>query len=233
MNRQKNLYKLTFDIGGTFTYFVHQCGRTGEMIFWKTLSTPHDAAEAVASGVDQLLQVTDLAPGDVDMILHATTVGTNAILERKGVRTALITTKGFRDSIIFGRQKRYDMSDLRLVRPAPLVRRRDIFEIDERTAFDGTALRPPSEDGIAEIVAALKQGAYEAVAIGLLYAYANPAHEQQVARTILDAVPEASICLSSTVSPKYWEYERTSTTVANSRRRGSFQAHDGRVGRVG
>ena len=208
--------RLTFDIGGTFTDFVLQDGRTGEMRFWKVLSTPQDLSLAVMEGVQVLLEQASLSPQRVDMLLHATTIATNAILERKGAKTALVSTKGFRDIVLIGRQKRYDTDDLRLVRPEPLVRRRDIFELDERMAFDGRAIRPPTRESIAGVVAAIKAAGYDAVAIALLHAYANPAHEEALAEALAEAMPEVSVSLSSRVSPKFREYERTSTTVANA-----------------
>lgn len=208
--------RLTFDIGGTFTDFVLQDGRTGEMRFWKVLSTPQDLSIAVIEGVKVLLEQADLAPQSVDTILHATTIATNAILERKGAKTALVTTKGFRDIVLIGRQKRYDTDDLRLVRPAPLVRRRDIFELDERMAFDGNPIREPTAESVGVIVEAIRQGGYEAVAISFLHAYANPAHEAILANALASELPGVSVSLSCRVSPKFREYERTSTTVANA-----------------
>ncbi|MGE0651128.1 MAG: hydantoinase/oxoprolinase family protein [Alphaproteobacteria bacterium] len=208
--------RLTFDIGGTFTDFVLEHGSSGERHFWKVLSTPKDLSVAVMEGVGHLLEQAALPPQDVNSILHATTIATNAILERKGAKTALVTTKGFRDIILIGRQKRYDTDDLRLVRPVPLVRRRDIFELDERMTYAGEVLRAPSPESITEVVSAIRAGGYEAVAISLLHAYANPTHEEMLAEALgkLDTPP--SVSLSSGVSPKFREYERTSTTVANA-----------------
>lgn len=208
--------RLTFDIGGTFTDFVLQDGRTGEMRFWKVLSTPQDLSLAVVEGVQVLLEQASLPPTSIDTILHATTIATNAILERKGAKTALVSTKGFRDIVLIGRQKRYDTDDLRLVRPAPLVRRRDIFELDERMAFDGNPIRKPTRESIEGIVSAIREAGYDAVAIALLHAYANPAHETMLGEALAEAIPGLSISLSSRVSPKFREYERTSTTVANA-----------------
>jgi len=208
--------RLSFDIGGTFTDFVLEDTSSGGRRFWKVLSTHRDPAGGVLEGIDHLLTEAGIAPGQVEVLLHATTVATNAILERKGARTALITTRGFRDVLLMGRQKRYDTNDLRLAKPAPLIARRDIFELDERTLADGTTRLAPTADALSALAAAVAAGGYEAVAICLLHAYANPEHERLIEAEVRRAAPEVSVCLSSDVSPKLREYERTSTTVANA-----------------
>jgi len=208
--------RLSFDIGGTFTDFVLEDTSSGERRFWKVLSTHRDPAGGVLEGIDHLLTDAGIAPGQVEVLLHATTVATNAILERKGARTALVTTRGFRDVLLMGRQKRYDTNDLRLAKPAPLISRRDIFELDERTLADGTTRLAPTTDALSSIAAAVAEGGYQAVAICLIHAYANPEHERMIGAAVRRACPGASVCLSSDVSPKLREYERTSTTVANA-----------------
>jgi N-methylhydantoinase A len=208
--------RLSFDIGGTFTDFVLEDGRTGLRHFWKVLSTHGDPAAAVMEGIEHLLSEAQLAADNVEILLHATTVATNAILERKGARTALVTTKGFRDVLLMGRQKRYDTDDLRLVKPEPLIKRRDIFEFDERVRHDGTVLREPDGGHVDAIVQQVLRGGYEAVSVSLLHAYANPAHERALAVALRRAAPDLGVSLSSEVSPKFREYERTSTTVANA-----------------
>jgi N-methylhydantoinase A len=208
--------RLSFDIGGTFTDFVLEDGTTGRRHFWKVLSTHQDPAAAVMEGIEHLLSEAQFGAGDVEVVLHATTVATNAILERKGARTALVTTKGFRDVLLMGRQKRYDTDDLRLVKPEPLIRRRDIFELDERVGHDGAVLREPDAAHIDATVRQLLEGGYEAVSVSLLHAYANPSHEQALAMALRRDAPGICVSLSSEVSPKFREYERTSTTVANA-----------------
>jgi len=208
--------RLSFDIGGTFTDFVLEDAATGQQRFWKVLSTHADPAEGVLEGVDRLLDEAGLMPDQVSVVLHATTVATNAILERKGARTALITTRGFRDVLLLGRQKRYDTNDLRLTKPVPLVARRDILELDERVRHDGKVLSAPPSGAIEAIADAIRAGGYEAVAICLLHGYANPAHEIAMGAAIRRAAQGVAICLSSEVSPKLREYERSSTTVANA-----------------
>ncbi len=210
------MIRIAFDIGGTFTDFVLADGATGTLHFHKIPTTPRDPAEAVLAGLEDLLRHCGVAPGNVSGLLHATTVATNAILERKGARTALITTEGFRDVLIIGRQKRYDTYDMYLEKPVPLVRRRDIFEARERVLQDGTvelALDTSALDAVLERIAAEN---YELVAVCLLHSYAAPAHEQAIGKRIAARLPGASVSLSSDVSPKYREYERASTAVANA-----------------
>ncbi len=136
------MMRVAFDIGGTFTDFVLEDARAGALHFHKVPTTPGDPAKAVLDGLEALLRAAKVGFAEVSGILHATTVATNAILERKGVRTALITTAGFRDIVIIGRQKRYDTYDMYLAKPVPLVRRRDIFEVAERILADGTIEQP-------------------------------------------------------------------------------------------
>ena len=144
--------RVAFDIGGTFTDFVLEDLRAGVLRFHKVATTPRDPAIAVLEGLETLLRTAEVAPAEVSGILHATTVATNAILERKGARTALITTAGFRDVLIIGRQKRYDTYDMYLAKPVPLVRRRDIFEVAERTLADGTIEQPLDAAALEQVL---------------------------------------------------------------------------------
>jgi N-methylhydantoinase A len=207
--------RIGFDIGGTFTDFALDApGRP--LVFHKVSSTPADPAVAVQRGIAELLEIAGVTPGAVDQVLHATTVATNAVLERRGARTALITTRGFRDVILIGRQKRYDVFDLYLKKPAPLLQRRDVFEVDERLLADGTVHAALDRASVDAAIDAVAQGAYESVGICLLNAFANGAHEQQVAARLRQRLPGIAITASGDVSPRYREYERTSTTVANA-----------------
>jgi N-methylhydantoinase A len=210
------MIRVAFDIGGTFTDFVLDDTRTGHRHFGKVPTTPSDPANAVICGLEELLARTGVPPGNVTTLLHATTVATNAILERKGARTALVASAGFRDILIIGRQKRYETYDLYLDKPQPLARRRDIFEVQERVLYDGTVEKPLDEAGLARVVARIAEGDYESVAVCLMHAYANPQHERRVGAAIANRLPHVSISLSSDVSPKYREYERTSTVAANA-----------------
>ncbi|MGH7156037.1 MAG: hydantoinase/oxoprolinase N-terminal domain-containing protein, partial [Acetobacteraceae bacterium] len=208
--------EIAFDIGGTFTDFVLRDTETGQTDIWKVPTTSRDPAQAVLDGLRSRSRDMRLRPGDVARVLHATTIATNAILERKGARTALLTTAGFRDVLLIGRQKRYDTNNLHLDKPRPLVRRADIFEVGERVAADGSVLRPLDDAEATAVAERIAGGSYDSVAIVFLHAYANPRHEVQMAQALEARLPGLRLSLSSTVAPKYREYERASTTVANA-----------------
>ena len=210
------MIRIAFDIGGTFTDFVLEDQRTGALGFGKTATTPQSLETAVLAGLDAILADHGGSAGDVATVLHATTIATNAILERKGARTALVTTRGFRDILIIGRQKRYDTNNMHLDKPRPLVERRHIYEVAERVAADGSVVEPLDEASLAEAVAAVGRGGYEAVAVVFLHAYANPAHEARARAAFAAALPGVAVSTSHEVSPKFREYERTNTTVANA-----------------
>ena len=216
------MLRLAIDTGGTFTDFVLRDEASGASWFAKTLSTPSDPARAALDGIDRLAALHPFGLGEVGQILIATTVATNAILERKGGRTALVTTRGFRDVLIMGRSKRFDTYDLWLDKPRPLVPRRAIHEVNERIAHDGEVLRPLDPQSVAAVAERLAGDEVESVAICLLHAYANPAHEQRVGELLAESLGRparnrpVSISLSSDVSPRRREYERTSTVVANA-----------------
>ena len=210
------MLRLAIDTGGTFTDSVLQDTKSGELWFSKTLSNPSSPDTAVLEGVRDLQEQHDFTLAEVNEVLLATTVGTNAILERKGARTGLITTDGFRDVLILARSKRYDTYDLHLDKPRPLIARRQIFEVVERVAADGSIAQPLELDSLDRVIEQLTQLGVETVAVSLLHAYANPAHEQAIAEKLRDANPAWPVSLSSAVSPKYREYERTNTTIANA-----------------
>ncbi len=210
------MQEIAFDIGGTFTDFALRDTETGTTDIWKVPTTPDDPARAVLDSLRHHFETSGVDPATIAKALHATTIATNAILERKGSRTILLTTAGFRDILLIGRQKRYDTNNLHLDKPRPLVRRADICEVNERIGADGTVLLPLTEaeaDAIAERVAA---AGYQSVAIAFLHAYANPVHEQRMAAALAARLPDIPVSLSSVIAPKYREYERTSTTVANA-----------------
>ena len=210
------MIRIAFDIGGTFTDFVLHDADRKIVRFGKALTTPRNLEQAVLEGVDAILAEHGASSTGVSSVLHATTIATNAILERKGSRTALVTTTGFRDVLIIGRQKRYDTNNMHLDKPAPLLQRRHIFEVAERVAADGTVVTPIDPASLASVVETLRNGDYEAVAISFLHAYANPDHEQATRDAIAKALPHLAISVSHEVSPKFREYERTNTTVANA-----------------
>lgn len=207
--------RVAIDIGGTFTDialaddsgFIHQS---------KLSSTPEDPSRAVVTGLLQLLEELGIAPGAVGEILHGTTVGSNTILQRKGAKTALITTKGFRDVLEIGRIRMPDMFDLTWDKPKPLVPRRHRFEVLERLAADGSVITPLSEDEVLSTGKAIEDAGLEAVAIAFINSYRNDRHEQQAAALLKAHYPELQVTTSCSVLPEMKEYERTSTTVVNA-----------------
>ncbi|MYE00915.1 MAG: methylhydantoinase, partial [Alphaproteobacteria bacterium] len=209
-------YRIGVDVGGTFTDFVLHDEATGDVVVHKAPSTPADPSEAVRSGLPVLLSKAGAGAAGIGQLLHATTVATNAIIQRRGARTVLITTRGFRDVLILGRQKRYETYDLHMQKPDPLIPREDILEVRERISFEGEVLEPLDPEDLEAVVERVAEGGYKAVAVALLHAYANPAHERAVAAALARRLPDAAISLSVDVSPKLREYERTNTTVANS-----------------
>ena len=210
------MLSMAFDIGGTFTDFVLYDDRTETVYTLKVASTPDKPERAVLSGISDLLAQGGVAAGDVDRVLHATTVATNAVLERKGAATGLITTEGFRDVLIIGRQKRYETYDLYLEKPRPLVQRRHIKEVRERLDHQGGVVSDLDDATVDLAIDAMIESDRKAVAVCLMHAYANGTHEQRIATRLKERAPELSVSLSSDVSPRYREYERTSTTVANA-----------------
>lgn len=216
MNGPAPSIRIAFDIGGTFTDFVLRDAGSDGMSFWKVPSTPGDPSRAVLSGLSDVLGETGVEGEDVAAILHATTVATNAIIERKGPRTAFVTTRGFRDVIVMGRQKRYDTFDVYLTKPAPLVDRRDVFEVDERIDVHGETVKPVDRASVESVVDAMVDGGYESAAVAFIHAYADGRHERVVRDAIAARLPDVPVSLSSEVSPKMREFERFSTTLANA-----------------
>lgn len=198
------------DIGGTFTDLVLSAG--GRLRVYKLLSTPHSPADAMLAGLEAL----GVAPGA--RISHGTTVATNAILERKGARTAFITTQGFRDLLLIGRQNRPDLYALQPTLPAPLIPRRWCYEVPERLDHTGAVLLPLDLGALDAVIDDLAAEGIEAVALCFLYSYANPAHERAARARILarGALAEWQVSLSSEVLPEFREYERASTTALDA-----------------
>ncbi|MFY9572118.1 MAG: hydantoinase/oxoprolinase family protein, partial [Blastocatellia bacterium] len=203
--------RIGIDTGGTFTDFV--AARGSSLTAFKLPSTPHNPAEAILSGIARLLANVEAAPFE---IVHGTTVATNALLERKGARTALITTEGFEDVIEIGRQARPDLYNFMVTRPAPLVSRELRFGVPERVGPDGEVITTLDEEALAQIVkkVADHRPRVESAAVCLLFSFANTSHEQLVARALEPfGLP---VSLSHKILPEYREYERTSTVVINA-----------------
>jgi N-methylhydantoinase A len=200
--------RIGIDIGGTFTDFVVFDENSGDLHTFKILSTAHDPAQAVLSGLRDV-------PGDSPpSIVHGSTVATNALLERKGARTALITTRGFRDILTIGRQIRSDIYDFFVDRPEPLVPAESCLEITERVDHHGQVLVPLDRDELPALIQELRAQSIESVAISLLFSFLHPEHEAWLARSLRGA--GFTVSPSSEILPEFREYERTSTTVINA-----------------
>jgi N-methylhydantoinase A len=207
--------RLGVDIGGTFTDLVVVDETTGAVRVGKVLTTAKDPAQGVEQGVQALLSDAGVAQSAVRAIVHGTTLATNALIERKGARTALLTTAGFRDTLEIRSEGRYDMYDLFIDPPAPLVPRHLRREVRERLLAKGRVLRPLDESEARRVIAALVDEGVEALAICLLHAYVNPVHERRLAEIARKIAPALPVSCSSEVVPEIREYERTSTTTAN------------------
>ncbi|MFQ5829100.1 MAG: hydantoinase/oxoprolinase family protein [Candidatus Methylomirabilia bacterium] len=203
------------DIGGTFTDLVLVDEKTGAVRVGKLLTTPKDPAQGVEAGVVRLLDDNRVHAQDVRTLIHGTTLATNALIERKGARTGLLTTRGFRDAVEIGREGRYDMYDLFIDPPSPLVPRRLRLEVTERLLADGSVLTPLDEGETRRVIQELVNAGVEALAVSLLHAYLNPTHERRLAELVAEVAPGLSVSCSSEVVPEIREYDRTSTTVAN------------------
>ena len=210
------MIRVAFDIGGTFTDFVLADDASGRTLSLKVPTTPADPSVAVLSGLNEILRLAGHKGSGVAALLHATTVATNAVLERKGAATGLVTTAGFRDVLIIGRQKRYETYDLYINKPEPLVKRRHIVEVRERIAADGSVVTPLDMASVDAAIDATLASGRQTVAVALLHAYANPDHERRIRDRFRSRAPQIAVSLSSEISPKFREYERTSTTVTNA-----------------
>ncbi|MDH3770308.1 MAG: hydantoinase/oxoprolinase family protein, partial [Nitrospirota bacterium] len=211
------------DIGGTFTDFVVYASKDQTLRRFKILSTPSDPAEAVLKGLNQLPHQASRH------MVHGSTVATNAILEGKGARTALITTKGFRDVLLIGRQDRPELYDLFPSLPPPLVSREWSWEITERVDYAGNIVAPLQENELDAIIEKLKSQNIQSVAVSFLFSFVNPAHEQWVTNRL--RAEGLFVTASSEILPEFREYERTSTTVVNAYVSPVLDAYLGRLER--
>ncbi|HET9853824.1 MAG TPA: hydantoinase/oxoprolinase family protein [Methylomirabilota bacterium] len=209
-------YSLGIDIGGTFTDLVVYDHDAGTSVSRKVLTIHDDPARAVAAGVAGLLAQARLDPGSFARTVHATTLFTNALIERKGAVTGLITTAGFADTLEIGRERKYELYDLAIAKPEPLVPRHLRLEVAERTRADGRIARRLDARMLAARADALAKAGVEAIAVVFLHAYANPRHETEAARLIAKRHPGIEVTTSHEVAPEIREYERASTTAANA-----------------
>ncbi|HDI74197.1 MAG TPA: hydantoinase/oxoprolinase family protein, partial [Candidatus Korarchaeota archaeon] len=208
------MWRTGVDIGGTFTDIVFLDEESGELRVTKVLTTPKRPSQAVLLGLGE--SGVDLS--DISTLVHATTLGTNMFLGQEGLvppKVALITTKGFRDVLEIGRQRRPELYNLYFEKPPPLVKRRDRYEVEERIDAWGNVITPLNEKEAAELADQLCQKGYEVVAISFLHSYINPVHEERMLEILRERCPELDVILSSRVNPEHKEYERTSTTVVN------------------
>ncbi len=209
-------YRIGIDVGGTFTDLVLLDEESGEFHHTKVLTSNPNPAEGVLRALDHALEETGAASENIKIILHGTTIATNSLLQRRGARTALITTEGFRDVLEIGRQIRPSLFDWRAEKPPSLAPRRRRFELHERVQSDGSVMVEPSDEDYEKVIEKTLASNPEAVAVSLLFSFLNPAHEERLLKELHKRRPDLAVSLSSRVLPEYREFERTSTTVANA-----------------
>jgi N-methylhydantoinase A len=214
ITKEKVVIRLAVDIGGTFTDVVLDVA--GVRHTTKVLTTPSEPEQGFMEGALAVLAKAGVKPGEVDAIVHGTTLATNAIIERKGARVGLVTTEGFRDSLEIAYEHRFEQSDIYMVRPEPLVPREHRWGVEERLAADGSVLIDLDEAALKQVAAQMKDAGIEAVAVCFLHSYANAAHEQRAVAALVQWLPGVPVSMSSQVSPEIREYDRVSTTVANA-----------------
>ncbi|MDZ4133888.1 MAG: hydantoinase/oxoprolinase family protein [Dethiobacteria bacterium] len=204
-------YRVSIDIGGTFTDFVFFDTLTNEQKEGKALTTPDNLTDSVISGLG--VEIKDLS--EVAFFVHGTTVGLNSLLQRKGSRVALITTRGFRDVYEIARGNRKEMYNLRFSKPTPLLKRMDIYEVDERILYDGTIEKPLDMNSVIKAAEEINSQRYDSIAICLINAYINPIHETEI-ENIIRELTDKPVSLSHKIAREWREYERTSTTIINA-----------------
>ncbi|WP_174614799.1 hydantoinase/oxoprolinase family protein [Virgibacillus ihumii] len=205
-------YRLAADIGGTFTDVVLFDKETGEYKNEKVPTTNENLSEGVLSGIGRMVQDFN----DVDFFVHGTTVGLNAFLERKGSKIALIVTSGFKDLYEIGRANRSEIYNIQYRQPEPLIKRRDVYEVDERVLVDGHVDTPINSESLDKVIDEISNGDYDSVSVCLLHSYKNPEHEKRIKQKINKSLPRMSVSLSHDVVREWREYERTSTTAINA-----------------
>ena len=212
----KRTIRIGVDVGGTNTDICAIDEKTGELMVYKLPSSLYDQSAAVVEGVKVIAEQYDFEGEDVSRFMHGTTVATNAILEGRGAKTALITTGGFRDLLEIGRQKRPDLYDLQADKARTLVTRDLRFEVGERLNYKGEVVREIDDAEVEAIVEQIKEKGAEAVVVTLLNSYLNPENEQKIKTVLEEQYPEAFLTISSDLSKQFREYERLCGTVLNS-----------------
>ena len=224
---QDKSIRLGVDIGGTFTDVVLEHGK--ELFSTKVLTTYTAPENAIIDGMHRVCQQSGIDPARISQIIHGTTLATNALIERRGAKTALITTEGFRDVIEMRTESRFEQYDLNLTLPPPLLPRNFRYTIDERMQADGQVLKPLHRADIETLIDEINAAGFESVAVGLLHSYVNDAHERLVAEVLAERMPQAMVSLSSQVSPQMREYERFNTTIANAYIKPLMKSYLGRL----
>jgi N-methylhydantoinase A len=208
------LGRLAVDIGGTFTDLALET--SGQRHTAKVLTTPDAPERGVMAGVGAILAQAEMQASDITILIHGTTLATNAVIERKGAKTALITTQGFRDVLALGNESRYDQYDLNIVLPEPLVPRHLRLAVPERLDNEGHVLLPLDEAAVRALVPTLVREGVQSVAVGFIHGFVNPTHERRVRDILAEMLPAMPVSLASDVSPEMREWERFSTTAANA-----------------
>lgn len=213
---QQQAWSVGVDVGGTFTDLYAFNRATGAVALHKTASTPANPAEAILSGLAELASAAGFPLTAIASLAHGTTVATNALIQRRGARVAVVTTRNFRDLVEIGRQIRPKLYDLKADFPQPLAPREMRFEVDERIGPKGEVITPLDPASVDAVIAQLRDSGAEGCAIAFLFSYLNPAHEAAVKARIAAALPDLAISASHEVQPEFREYERTSTTLLNA-----------------
>jgi N-methylhydantoinase A len=208
------MYRVGIDIGGTFTDML-LVGDDGSAVIAKTLTTPGDPSLAVENALGPVLENGSVDGRQRGTLIHGTTLVTNALIERKGALTALLTTSGFRDAVEIGREHRYELYDLNLDLPKPLVPRHLRFDVPERMAADGSILQELDEAFVRKLVGELRDKGIKAIGVCYLNSFRNPAHEKRTAEIIAEVAPQVRVSLSSEVVAEIREFQRTRTTLAS------------------
>lgn len=208
-------YRLGVDVGGTFTDLA-LIDSAGDIFYTKVSSTPHDQSIGVLEGIKKIFELYKIEPAQIDQVVHGTTVATNALLEGKGSKTALLTTEGFKDVLQIGRQARSELYSLSPQKLPALIPRNLISEISERVLYTGEILRPLKKEQVRQSLDKLSRDLVETIAVCFLHSYINPIHEEEVKELIEREYPQFDVCISSDISREFREYERMNATVINA-----------------